>query len=99
MDLKIAIILGTRPEIIKMSPIIRECEKQGLEHYILHTNQHYSHEMDCIFFEELELPQPRYNVDAGANIIDSLGSMMDTKGWENPYGDASKLIVDKLLNS
>ena len=43
---KIAIILGTRPEIIKMSPIIRACEKKGLDYFVLHTGQHYSYEMD-----------------------------------------------------
>ena len=62
--MKTAIILGTRPEIIKMSPIIRECEKQGIDHYILHTGQHYSFEMDRVFFDELELPAARYNLDA-----------------------------------
>jgi UDP-N-acetylglucosamine 2-epimerase (non-hydrolysing) len=51
--MKIAIILGTRPEIIKMSPIIRECEKQGIDYYILRTGQHYSYEMDRIFFEQI----------------------------------------------
>ena len=62
----IAIILGTRPEIIKMSPVIRECEKKGLDYFILHTGQHYSYEMDRVFFEELELPQPEYNLDVGS---------------------------------
>ncbi len=62
----IAIILGTRPEIIKMSPIIRECEERGTDYFILHTGQHYSYEMDRVFFEELELPQPRYNLDVGS---------------------------------
>ncbi len=52
----VAIILGTRPEIIKMSPVIRECGKRGLDYFILHTGQHYSYEMDRVFFEELELP-------------------------------------------
>ena len=64
--MKIAIILGTRPEIIKMSPIIRECEKRGVDYYILHTGQHYSFEMDRVFFEELNLPAPRYNLDVGS---------------------------------
>ena len=64
--MKIAIILGTRPEIIKMSPIIRECEKQGIDYYILHTGQHYSYEMDKIFFEQLKLPQAKYNLDVGS---------------------------------
>ncbi|HJH30202.1 MAG TPA: UDP-N-acetylglucosamine 2-epimerase (non-hydrolyzing) [Methanosarcinaceae archaeon] len=64
--MKIAIILGTRPEIIKMSPIIRECVRRGLDYYILHTGQHYSFEMDRVFFKELELPAARYNLDVGS---------------------------------
>jgi UDP-N-acetylglucosamine 2-epimerase (non-hydrolysing) len=62
----IAIILGTRPEIIKMSPIIRECERRSLDYFILHTGQHYSYEMDRTFFEQLELPEPTYNLDVGS---------------------------------
>lgn len=61
--MKIALILGTRPEIIKLSPIIRECQKQDLDFFILHTNQHYSTGMDQLFFQELALPSPRYNLD------------------------------------
>jgi UDP-N-acetylglucosamine 2-epimerase (non-hydrolysing) len=47
--MKIATVLGTRPEIIKMSPVIRECERRGLNFEIVHTGQHYS-------FEKLHLP-------------------------------------------
>lgn len=62
----IAIILGTRPEIVKMSPIIRACEKEGLDYFILHAGQHYSYNMDRVFFEQLELPDARYNLDVGS---------------------------------
>jgi len=62
----IAIILGTRPGIIKMSPIIQKCEKQSLDYFILHTGQHYSYNLDRIFFDELELPAPKYNLDVGS---------------------------------
>lgn len=62
----IAIVLGTRPEIIKMAPIIRECQHRNLDYFVLHTGQHYSYEMDRIFFEQLELPQPEYNLDVGS---------------------------------
>ncbi len=62
----ISIIVGTRPEIIKMSPIIRECERLNVKYFILHTGQHYSYNMDRVFFEQLELPQPRYNLDVGS---------------------------------
>ncbi len=73
----IAIILGTRPEIIKMAPIIRECEHRALDYFVLHTGQHYSHQMDCIFFEQLELPVARYNLDVGsASHAEQTGRIM-----------------------
>ena len=64
-SLRVAIILGTRPEIVKMSPIIRECQRLGLDFFILHTGQHYSYNMDRVFFEQLNLPSPQYNLDVG----------------------------------
>jgi len=73
----IAIILGTRPEIIKMSPIIRECQRRNLDYYIIHTGQHYSYEMDQAFFEDLKLPQPKYNLDVGSGThADQTGKIM-----------------------
>jgi UDP-N-acetylglucosamine 2-epimerase (non-hydrolysing) len=62
----ILIVIGTRPEIIKMSPVIRECSSQGLEFSVLHTGQHYSYSMDSIFFDQLNLPSPEYKLDAGS---------------------------------
>ena len=62
----ISVVIGTRPEIIKMSPIIRACTDQGLAFEILHTGQHYSYAMDRIFFEQLDLPFPAHNLDAGS---------------------------------
>ena len=62
----LAIVLGTRPEIIKMSPIIRSCQKKDVDFFILHTGQHYSYEMDRVFFEELDLPAPEFNLDVGS---------------------------------
>lgn len=49
-----------------MSPIIRECNRLGLDYFILHTGQHYSDNMDRVFFEQLELPEARYNLDIGS---------------------------------
>jgi len=63
---KVAVILGTRPEIIKMSPVIAELENQGLGYFILHSNQHYSYKMDRVFFEQLSLPEPKYNLNVGS---------------------------------
>ena len=63
--MKIGLILGTRPEIIKLCPVIRELEKRYHEYFVIHTNQHYSHELDKLFFDELKLPQPKYNLNCG----------------------------------
>lgn len=64
--IKISIVLGTRPEIIKLSPVIRECKRLDLDYFILHTGQHYSYNMDRVFFEQLELPEAEYNLDVGS---------------------------------
>ncbi|GAI94933.1 unnamed protein product, partial [marine sediment metagenome] len=64
--MKLSVIIGTRPEIIKMSSIIRECERGSLNYFILHTGQHYSYNMDKVFFKQLELPEAKYNLDVGS---------------------------------
>jgi UDP-N-acetylglucosamine 2-epimerase (non-hydrolysing) len=64
--MRISIVLGTRPEIIKFSPIIRECERLCLDYFILHTGQHYSYNMDKVFFDQLELPEAKHNLDIGS---------------------------------
>ena len=64
--MKIATILGTRPEIIKMAPIIAEIAKRGIDQIVLHTGQHYDKEMSDNFFRDLEIPSPDYNIHVGS---------------------------------
>lgn len=64
--MKIAVVLGTRPEIIKMSSIIRYLKENQKNYFIIHSNQHYSKEMDAVFFKDLELPKPKYNLEVGS---------------------------------
>lgn len=66
MIMKIATVLGTRPEIIKMAPIIDEISKRGIDQIILHTGQHYDKEMSDNFFRDLEIPAPDYNIQVGS---------------------------------
>jgi UDP-N-acetylglucosamine 2-epimerase (non-hydrolysing) len=63
---KIGIVVGTRPEIIKMAPIVRACVTRQVPYLLLHTGQHYSFDMDGVFFEELELPAPHRNLAVGS---------------------------------
>lgn len=70
-------VLGTRPEIVKFSPIIRECERLSLDYFLLHTGQHYSHNMDRVFFQQLELPIAKYNLDVGSGFdAEQTGGML-----------------------
>jgi UDP-N-acetylglucosamine 2-epimerase (non-hydrolysing) len=66
--MEICIVVGTRPEIIKMSPIIRECIRRKQKYFILHTGQHYSYNMDKQFFKELRLPRPKYHLNVGSGM-------------------------------
>ena len=58
--MKITFIAGTRPEFIKLSPLIQLCKKKKIQSFLIHSGQHYSYNMDKIFFKELKLPKPKY---------------------------------------
>jgi len=60
--MKICLILATRPEIIKTSPVIKILKKNKLDFFLIHTGQHYTNYLDKIFFKELGLPKPKYNL-------------------------------------
>ncbi len=77
--MKIGIVLGTRPEIIKMSPIIDEIRKNNTEYVLIHTGQHYDTEMSNQFFIDLELPLPKYNIQTGSNTAISQVSIILSK--------------------
>lgn len=64
--MRIGLTLGTRPEIIKLAPVIRELEARGEDHCVIHTNQHYDPELDGRFFGEMELDPPDVNLNAGS---------------------------------
>ncbi|MCY4732422.1 UDP-N-acetylglucosamine 2-epimerase (non-hydrolyzing) [Natronomonas gomsonensis] len=66
MDPAVSLILGTRPEIIKMAPIVRELDRRGIPFQLIHTGQHYSDTLDTVFFRTLDLPTPDYNLEAGS---------------------------------
>jgi UDP-N-acetylglucosamine 2-epimerase (non-hydrolysing) len=65
-ETQLAIVLGTRPEIIKLAPVVRACEDRNVDYTLIHTGQHYSDELDSVFFERLELPVPDYHLGVGS---------------------------------
>ena len=107
--MKIAFILGTRPEIIKMSPLIRECVTQNIDHFVIHSNQHYSENMDAIFFRELELEPPKYNLNVGSGLHGDMTAkiltgvekiLLDEKpDWVLVQGDTNTVMAGALAAS
>ncbi|RLE42058.1 UDP-N-acetylglucosamine 2-epimerase (non-hydrolyzing) [Candidatus Woesearchaeota archaeon] len=59
---KICVVIGTRPGIIKQAPIIEALKELKADFFVLHTGQHYSYNMDKVFFEDLGLPEPEYKI-------------------------------------
>ncbi len=65
INMKIASVVGARPNFIKLSPLFKELNKE-FEQLIIHTGQHYDYEMDKIFFDELKIPAPDYHLGVGS---------------------------------
>ena len=67
--MKIVTVIGARPQFIKASVLSKLIRKQrNINEVIIHTGQHYDHEMSDGFFKELNIPKPKYNL----NIIKNL---------------------------
>jgi len=64
--MKIASIVGARPNFIKLSPVCKELKRCGLDNIIIHTGQHYNYEMDRVFFDEMGIPTPDYHLGIGS---------------------------------
>lgn len=105
----IAFVLGTRPEIIKLAPLIRACESGDIDHTVIHTGQHYSEELDGVFFDDLELTPPDHNLAVGsAPHADQTGEMLRGLGElireERPdtvivQGDTNSALAGGLVAS
>jgi UDP-N-acetylglucosamine 2-epimerase (non-hydrolysing) len=65
--MKIFLVGGTRPNFIKLSPLVRVCNKLDVNFKIVHTGQHYDSNLSDIFFDELEIPYPDYNLNVGSS--------------------------------
>ncbi|PDT07181.1 UDP-N-acetylglucosamine 2-epimerase (non-hydrolyzing) [Rhizobium sp. M1] len=74
--LKVATIVGTRPEIIKLSRVIDELDRY-VDHVLVHTGQNYDYELNEVFFEDLGIRKPNHFLDAaGPTAADTIGSII-----------------------
>lgn len=79
--LKLMIVMGTRPEIIKLSAVIKKCDKY-FDLKIVHTGQNYDYELNKVFFEDLQLREPDYYLNVvGDNLGQTMGNVI-SKSYE-----------------
>jgi UDP-N-acetylglucosamine 2-epimerase (non-hydrolysing) len=79
--LKLATIVGTRPELIKLSEVIKLADKH-FEHVLVHTGQNYDYSLNNVFFEELELPTPDFFLETpGEHLGETIGNII-SKSYE-----------------
>ena len=98
---KVVTIVGTRPEIIKLSRVIAELEKH-VDHILVHTGQNYDYELNEIFFNDLGVKKPNYFLNAvGNSTAETIGNIISESDKilekENPdavllYGDTNSCL-------
>lgn len=66
LESKVAVVVGTRPGIVMFALIIHELRSRKIPHFVIHTGQHYSPNMDSQFFMDLDLPDPDYKLNGVA---------------------------------
>ena len=90
--LKLMTVLGTRPEIIRLSAVMC-CADRYLDHIIVHTGQNYAPELNDVFFRDLKLRKPDYYLDAvGADLGETMGAII-----AKSYGVMVKEKPDAVL--
>jgi UDP-GlcNAc3NAcA epimerase len=104
---KIVTVIGARPQFVKASPVSRALKADHMiEEIIVHTGQHYDQNMSSVFFEEMEIPEPRYNLEVnGAGHGAMTGRMLEKIETvliaEKPqlvmvYGDTNSTLAGAL---
>jgi len=103
---KIAIVVGVRPEFIKMAPFIKLCQEKKIDHYVIHTGQHYGDDMDKQFFDNFDLGTPDYVLDTHSTspvtqIVKMITGMENILSENRPdlvlvYGDSNSALGPAL---
>ncbi len=79
--MRVATLVGIRPDFIRMSQMIRLLDASGAEHILVHAGQHYSFRVDGIFFQDLRIRPPDYNLKVGSGSHgDQVGRLLAETG-------------------
>jgi UDP-GlcNAc3NAcA epimerase len=107
MKQKIITIIGARPQFVKAAVISRLLQKRDdVEEILVHTGQHFDHNMSDIFFEEMEIPRPKYNLSINGlghgamtgQMLEKIEEvlMKEKPDWVIVYGDTNSTIAGAL---
>ena len=112
MKIKILTIIGARPQIIKAAAVsraVRNCFSDRIEEKILHTGQHYDPGMSQVFFDELGIPHPDYNLNVGsgkhgeqtAKMIEGIENVLLSEHFDGVilYGDTNSTLAGAVAAS
>lgn len=64
--MKVLTVVGTRPNFMKVAPLVEQFKKRSIEHILVHTGQHYDPKMSKLFFDDLHMPKPDINLEIGS---------------------------------
>jgi UDP-GlcNAc3NAcA epimerase len=99
---KIASIVGNRPQFIKAAPTSVALRERGFDEVVIHTGQHYDRELSQVFFEELGLDEPRYRLDLRTADPDVMRPPIEERlaaerpDWVLVYGDTNSTLAGAL---
>ena len=109
MAKRVLTVVGARPQFVKAAPVARAFAAAGIEEVMVHTGQHFDANMSEVFFQELEIPEPRYNLDIhggthGAMTGRMLAAVEEVLLAEKPdalliYGDTNSTLAGALAAS
>jgi UDP-N-acetylglucosamine 2-epimerase len=93
--MKVLSVVGNRPQFVKAAPTSVALRERGIEEVVLHTGQHYDPGLSHVFFEELELAEPRYRLDLRTPDTEAMriavaGPLQEERpDWVLVYGDTN----------
>ena len=107
--MQILSVVGNRPQFIKSAPVSLALKKHGVEEVLLHTGQHYDHELSHVFFEELGLEPPARRLEAGSGThAEQLARMLpgieeaafeERPDWVLVYGDTNSTLAGAVAGA
>ena len=81
--MKVLTVVGARPQFIKAAPVCKVLRSEGHREILVHTGQHYDPEMSRVFFDEMDLPEPDFNLGVGSGSHGAqTGQMMIIDIWK-----------------